>query len=155
MDELIRKAARLLRTLYISFWLVPVVVVILGETTEGWVGYYAGDVRTTYFAEALCILLAAICVPVSLKLFAWVLKRRIDVAAMGRALQMYVFWSGMRMVLLALPVIAGFLTYYAMLSTTGWTLTGSTSTQHCASPMLPAAICSMLSYRLMARCAWR
>lgn len=119
MDELIRKAARLLRTLYISFWLVPVVVVILGETTEGWVGYYAGDVRTTYFAEALCILLAAICVPVSLKLFAWVLKRRIDVAAMGRALQMYVFWSGMRMVLLALPVIAGFLTYYAMLSTTG------------------------------------
>ena len=100
MDELIRKAARLLRTLYISFWLVPVVVVFLGETTEGWVGYYAGDVRTTYFVEALCILLAAICVPVSLKLFAWVLKRRIDVAAMGRALQMYVFWSGMRMVLL-------------------------------------------------------
>lgn len=119
MEELIRKAVRFLRTLYISFWLLPAVVVLLGETTEGWVGYYAGDVRTAYFAEVLCILLAAVCVPVSLKLFAWVLERKIDVAGMGRALQLYVFWSGIRMVILALPVVAGFLTYYAMLSTTG------------------------------------
>lgn len=82
-------------------------------------GAYADDVRTTYYAETLSILLAAACVPLSLKLFAWVLYRRIDRAGIARALQLYVFWSGIRLVLLALPLMAGFLTYYGMLSTTG------------------------------------
>lgn len=119
MDELIKKAVRFLRAFYIGFWLLPVLIVVAGETFDSWVGEYAGDVRATYFAETLCILLAAVCVPMSLKLFAWVLRRKIDTAGMGRALQLYVFWSGLRMVLLALPVLAGFFTYYGMLSTTG------------------------------------
>lgn len=47
------------------------------------------------------------------------LYRRIDRVGIAYALQLYVFWSGMRLVLLALPLLAGFLTYYGMLSTTG------------------------------------
>ena len=72
-----------------------------------------------YYAETLSILLTAICIPLSLKLFAWVLYRRIDRASITSALQLYVFWSGIRLVLLLLPLLAGFLTYYVMLSTTG------------------------------------
>lgn len=119
MDELIKKAVRFLRACYIALWLLPLLIVLAGETVEGWVGLYAGDVRTAYFAETACILLVAVCVPVSLKLFAWVLQRKIDRAGMGSALQLYVFWSGIRMLLLELPVLVGFLTYYAVLSTTG------------------------------------
>ena len=119
MEEKIKKAVRFLRTSYVIFWIVPAVFVLVGETSDNWVGMYAGDVRTTYYAEVLSILLTAVCVPLSLKLFAWVLYRLIDHAGIARALQLYVFWSGMRLVLLALPLMAGFLTYYAMLSTTG------------------------------------
>ena len=115
MEEQIKKAVRFVRMSYLLFWMVPVVFVLVGETTDSWVGAYADDVRTTYYAETLSILLAAACVPLSLKLFAWVLYRRIDRAGIARALQLYVFWSGIRLVLLALPLMAGFLTYYGML----------------------------------------
>ena len=105
MEEQIKKAVRFVRMSYLLFWMVPVVFVLVGETTDSWVGAYADDVRTTYYAETLSILLAAACVPLSLKLFAWVLYRRIDRAGIARALQLYVFWSGIRLVLLALPLI--------------------------------------------------
>ena len=94
MEEQIKKAVRFVRMSYLLFWMVPVVFVLVGETTDSWVGAYADDVRTTYYAETLSILLAAACVPLSLKLFAWVLYRRIDRAGIARALQLYVFWSG-------------------------------------------------------------
>lgn len=119
MEEKIKQAVRFLRTSYVIFWIVSLVFVLVGETSDGWVGSYADEVRTVYYAEALSILLTVVCVPLSLKLFAWVLYRRIDCASIARALQLYVFWSGIRLVLLALPLMAGFLTYYAMLSTTG------------------------------------
>lgn len=119
MEEQIKKTVRFVRIFYLLFWIVPIVFVIVGETTDSWVMMYADDVRTTYYAETLSILLTVVCVPLSLKLFAWVLYRRIDRADIARAQQLYVFWNGIRLVLLALPLIAGFLTYYGMLSTTG------------------------------------
>ena len=92
---------------------------ILGETGGGWVGMYAGDVRVTYMAETVTILLAASCVPIALKLFSWVLIRKIDVVTLPEALRLYALWSGVRLALLAIPVLAGFFTYYIMLSSTG------------------------------------
>ena len=82
-------------------------------------GVYADDVRATYFAETLTILLTASCVPVSLKLFSWVLTKKIDVVSISQALRLYAFWSGVRLALLAVPVLAGFFTYYMMLSNKG------------------------------------
>ena len=91
----------------------------IGETGGEWVGAYVGDVRATYFAETVTILLTAVLVPVSLKLFSWVLTKQIDVVAITDALRLYVLWSGVRLALLAVPVLAGFLTYYMMLSNKG------------------------------------
>ena len=90
-----------------------------GETGGEWVGMYAGDVRAIYMAETITILLAASCVPVSLKLFSWVLIRKIDVVTLPEALRLYALWSGVRLALLAIPVLAGFFTYYIVLSSTG------------------------------------
>lgn len=119
MEEQIKKAAACVKTTFAYFWLLPILLVILGETGGDWVGMYAGDTRASYFAETLTILLAACCVPASLKLFSWVLVRKIDVVAIPEALRLYTFWSGVRLALLAVPVLAGFLTYYMMMSNTG------------------------------------
>jgi len=119
MEEQIKHVAARLKVIFIAFWLLPVVLIVTGETGGDWVGMYAADVRTTYFAETLAILLVAICVPVSLKLFAWVLTRKIDYVGLPEALRLYSFWSKVRIALLALPVLVGLGVYYFMLSNTG------------------------------------
>ena len=68
MEEQIKKTAARVRTTFAYFWMLPILFVLLGETGGGLVGMYAGDVRATYMAETVTILLAASCVPVSLSL---------------------------------------------------------------------------------------
>ena len=93
MEEQIKKTAARVRTTFAYFWMLPILLVLLGETGGEWVGMYAGDVRATYMAETITILLAASCVPVSLKLFSWVLIRKIDVVTLPEALRLYALWS--------------------------------------------------------------
>ena len=62
------------------------------------------------------ILLTVLCVPLALKLFAWVLARRIDAVGIDRALRLYVVWSTVRVMLLFLPALGGFLGYCLLLS---------------------------------------
>lgn len=69
MEEQIKKTAVRVRTTFAYFWILPILLVLLGEYGGGWVGMYAGNVRATYMAETMTILLTASCVPVSLKLF--------------------------------------------------------------------------------------
>ena len=90
MEEQIKKTAARVRTTFAYFWMLPILFVLLGETGGGLVGMYAGDVRATYMAETL-----------------------------PEALRLYALWSGVRLALLAIPVLAGFFTYYIMLSSTG------------------------------------
>lgn len=119
MEEQIKQASTRVRAAFGYFWLLPILLVILGETGGDWVGMYADDVRATFFAETVTILLAAISIPVSLKLFSWVLAKKIDLVAISQALRLYAFWSGARLAILAVPVLAGFLTYYMTLSNKG------------------------------------
>ena len=60
MENQIKHVAARLKVIFISFWLLPVLLIIVGETGGEWVGMYAADVRATYLAETLVILLAAI-----------------------------------------------------------------------------------------------
>ncbi|WP_308757570.1 hypothetical protein [uncultured Bacteroides sp.] len=119
MEEKIKRVASRMKMLFVYFWLLPVFLTVFGEMGGEWVGIYAGDVRATYFAETFTILLTAILIPVSLKLFSWVLVKKIDAVAISDALRLYALWSGVRLALLAIPVLAGFLTYYMMLSNKG------------------------------------
>ncbi|WP_291529798.1 hypothetical protein [Bacteroides sp. UBA939] len=119
MEEQLKRIAFHLKVLFVVFWLLPAILIVIGEIGGDWVGQYADNVRATYFAETLSILLTAICVPVSLKLFAWVLARKIDYAGFSQALRLYSIWSKVRIALLALPVLAGITVYYLMMSSTG------------------------------------
>lgn len=119
MEEQIKQVVKRVKATYVYFWLLPILLVTFGESGGGWVGMYAGNVRATYFAETISILLVATCVPLSLKLFSWVLVKKIDAVAIQDALRLYSLWCGARLALLAIPVLAGFLTYYMMLSNKG------------------------------------
>mgnify|MGYP003374269686 CR=1 FL=1 len=119
MEERIKQTARCVRLNYLLFWALPLLCLLAGELGGGWVGLYAADVKAVYLAETLIILLAALCVPASLKLFAWMLDRQIDRATLPHALTLYVRWSVVRLLLLSLPVVGGLLIYYAMLSSKG------------------------------------
>lgn len=113
------RTALRLRILYIGFWILPVILVVVGETGGDWVGMYAADVRFTFFAETACILMAAVCVPTALKLFAWMMRRKIDKVPLTDALRLYFAWSVVRLILLAMPVLVGLAVYYSVLSNTG------------------------------------
>lgn len=94
MEEKIKRVVSRTKMMFVYFWLLPVFLVAFGETGGEWVGAYAGDVRAAYFAETVTILLTAVLVPVSLKLFSWMLTKKIDVVAITDALRLYALWSG-------------------------------------------------------------
>jgi hypothetical protein len=120
MDELIKQISKRLKVYFITFWLLPVLIAIVGESgIFDCVGIYAGNVRLTYIVESLTIIVTAISVPVVLKYFARILSKKIDHVSSAEALHLYSFWSGIRMLVLAVLVIFGFTIYYLMLSTTG------------------------------------
>ena len=88
MEEQIKKTVSNLRIVYFCFWLVPILLIIYGECGGSLVGFYADNMRVSYYAETLVILTTAVCVPVSLKLFAWVLTKKIDLASITDALKL-------------------------------------------------------------------
>ena len=116
MEERIKRIVMYLKALYAFCWVVPLLVGIATEMDIPWVGAFAGDVRAAYGVETLVILLTVLCVPLALKLFAWVLVRRIDAVGIDRALRLYVVWSTVRVMLLFLPALGGFLGYCLLLS---------------------------------------
>lgn len=119
MEEKIKKTISDIRIAYYCFWLIPIIFIIYGECKGSLVGLYADNVRASYYAETLSILLTATCVPLSLKLFAWILTKKINQVNIINALKLYDKWSIVRLILLALPVWTGGITYYLMLSSTG------------------------------------
>lgn len=119
MDELVKQITKRLRIFFAIFWILPVIIVILGECGVEYVGLYADDVRARYITESAVILLSAVCVPFSLKFFSYILAKKIDRVSLTEALHLYSFWSIVRLLILAIPVLIGFSVYYLMLSTTG------------------------------------
>lgn len=119
MEVEIKKAVNTLKGGFLIFWLIPVCWVVLGETDVIPIGQLVDDVRGTYFLQTACILLTAVCVPLSLKLFSLVLTRKIDTYTFPVALSRYLLWSLVRLGLLELTVWGGLLGYYFTLSSTG------------------------------------
>jgi hypothetical protein len=118
MEEKINKMNSLLSKCYIVFWLLPILIVILGECNWIPTGNNAADVRATYYYEVVGILLTAALVPISLKLFHWTMVKKIDTLSFPEALRKYGIVSILRIGLLALVVVFNFLAYYLALSTT-------------------------------------
>lgn len=119
MEESIQKILKKQKTLYILFWTFPFLIVFGGECGGDWVGAFADNVRVCYLADTVGILLAASCVPLALKLFSWVLTKKIDVVSIPEALRLYFRWSSVRLMILELAILVNILIYYLTLSNTG------------------------------------
>lgn len=119
MEEQIKRAVRILNISYIFFWMLPAFLLAAGEFELFPVGSLTDDVRAMYYWETSGILLTALCVPLSLKLFSLVLKKKIDRMTITLALKRYVQWSVVRLAILEVAVVMGILCYYLTLSSTG------------------------------------
>lgn len=119
VEKQIQKTAFRLKRIYLLFWILPILVILTGECDGAWVGMYAENIRISYLTETIGILLAASSVPLALKLFSWVLTKKIDTVSLPRALRLYFQWSGVRLLVLEIAVIVNFCIYYLTLSNTG------------------------------------
>ncbi len=119
MEEQIKRAVRNMNISYVLFWVLPAFLIGAGEFELLPVGMLADDVRATYYFETIGILLTAICVPLSLKLFSLVLKKKIDNLTIPVALQRYAVWSNIRLALLEGVILFNVFCYYFTLSSTG------------------------------------
>ena len=119
MEKQIKRVVKKLKISYIIFWAVTILLVVIGETEFFPIGLLADDVRTCYFLETVGILLTAICIPFSMKLFSFVLTRKLDKLTFPVALSRYALWSIVRLGLLNFVVIYNLLCYYMTLNSTG------------------------------------
>lgn len=119
MEEQIKRAVRNLNIGYIFFWVLPAFLLGAGEFELFPVGTLADDVRVRYYFETFGILLTAICVPLSLKLFSLALKKKIDHMTITLALKRYVQLSNVRLGLLEFAILVNLLCYYLTFSNTG------------------------------------
>ena len=69
MEEQIKRIVKSQKVQYISFWIIPLLLVLLGEAGVLPVGIKADNVRAVYVFETVGILMTAVCIPLSLKLF--------------------------------------------------------------------------------------
>lgn len=119
MKKQIKRAVRSLNISYIFFWVLPAFLMGAGELELMPVGGLADDAEAVYYLETIGILLTAVCVPLSLKLFSMVLKNKINELTVTLALKRYVLWSNVRLGILEVIVLFNLLCYYLTLSNTG------------------------------------
>ena len=119
MEEQIKKTNADLQKAYGIFWGAICLLFVCGESISSLEGIWAEQVRVVFFLETAAILLTALCVPLSLKLFAWALQHKMADRPLAEALLLYKRWSLIRLSLLWLPALVGLTTYYCCLSTTG------------------------------------
>lgn len=137
MEKEIKLAARILKGQYLLFWLIPVLIFIAGETELADVGCIADNPRQRFIWETVGVILTLIFVPLPLRLFNWVLKKKIDTMTFPEALKSYLRWSAIRLGLLEIAVVANLIVYYASLNSIGGlcALIGLTASVFCLPSM--------------------
>ncbi len=119
MEEEIRQIARRLKMYYALLWILPFMVMVVFETGILPEGIWADNGSAMYVAETVGILLAMVCIPLSLRLFNLVLIKKIDLIPLADAMRLYKRWAGIRLLLLGGVVCVNLLIYYMTLNSTG------------------------------------
>ena len=116
MEEQIKRAVRNLNISYVFFWVLPAFLLGAGEFELFPVGGLVDNAPAIYYFETVGILLTALCVPLSLKLYSLVLKKKIDHMTITLALKRYVQWNIVRLGVLEVAIVVNLLCYYLTLS---------------------------------------
>ncbi|MBP1613456.1 MAG: hypothetical protein H6Q13_904 [Bacteroidetes bacterium] len=119
MEQQIKHITKTLQLQYLFFWLLPFFLVVAYECDWLEVGLYAIDLRMQYYLESAGILLAIASVPLALKLFRFVLKKKIHELSSPVALKQYLCWSALRLCILEVAVLFNIVVYYLTLNNLG------------------------------------
>lgn len=120
MEQKIKHVTKLLRIQYLLFLLLPVLQVVANECDWLDVGGYADNVLARYYLESATIILSIVSIPLALKLFSLVLKKKISSEKSSLvAIKKYLWWSGIRLLILEIAVLFSFEVYYLTLSNVG------------------------------------
>lgn len=119
MEQRIKIIIKNLKIGFAAFWCITLALFIMGEADVYYTGLYAHDIKASYYFETITILITALCIPVSLKTFSWILQRRINNQTITTALKQYLIWSSVRLLLLLIVTLTGIFCYYLTLSNTG------------------------------------
>lgn len=119
MENKIDKTLKTLKVQFFLFWLIPILLFVAYETNLLGVGTYADDPQMQYVWETIGILVAIACVPLALKLFSIVLKKKIDEVSFPAALSKYQLWSGIRLGILEFAALLNIVVYYFTLNNIG------------------------------------
>lgn len=104
---------------YVIFWSLPLTLILLAENELFPVGVWAENVNLNYLLDTIAILATALCVPLSLKLFSKVLHQKLGTLTITKALNRYLQWGRVRLLILAVPFWFNLLAFYLTLSNTG------------------------------------
>lgn len=105
MEEQIKRAVRNLNISYVFFWVLPAFLLGAGEFELFPVGGLVDNAPAIYYFETVGILLTALCVPLSLKLYSLVHKKKIDHMTITLALKRYVQWNIVRLGVLEVAIV--------------------------------------------------
>ena len=119
MEKQINNTVKTLIYGYVAYWLLSLVLFIIGECDDYFTGIMAENFKQTYIFETITILLTAAFIPASLKLFSVVLQKRINNISIDRALKEYALWSSVRLMMLLAVTLCGIFCYFLTLSSTG------------------------------------
>lgn len=119
MEEQIKTITKTLQAWFAALWGLPILLITASETDLMPVGVYADDIRMQYIWETVCILVTLVTVPVSLKLFNFILTKRVDESGLPQAMKLYVRWSVLRYCLLIVTILLGLTVYYMTLHNVG------------------------------------
>ncbi|MCR5574620.1 MAG: hypothetical protein K6F78_07345 [Bacteroidaceae bacterium] len=119
MEERIKQTVATLKRNFAYMWFAALLIIILGETGGfNLTGAYADNPRMVYYAETVIILLYASCVPVAMTFFDRMRRKKMDaIQSTDEALNQYLYWSTIRLLLITVPVITGLIGYYLFQST--------------------------------------
>lgn len=119
-NKTINTLVKNLKIQYTLFFVFPILVFIYGE-------FFAKDLildnpqnsSITYLLQTLTVVLTMGLIPLSLKLFHWVLTKKIDKTKEKQAGKRYFLWSGIRLALLEFTTLFALIVYYITQSSMG------------------------------------
>lgn len=117
-DRLLSSLSKL-KYVYYSFWVVVVVSLCIGEFWTSINGLFADNELAKYVAEVLTIVVAGLSIPISLKLVGSQVKKIKPSTIIDEACQIYLYWSRLRVFLLAIAAVVAIATHYLFLSSAG------------------------------------
>jgi hypothetical protein len=119
MEKEIKGMVARLKYGFAAVWIVAAITFVCGEMDIIPNGLLTDDVRATYIFETISILMTATMLPVSLKLFNFVLTKKVNEESLLKALHHYRVWSDVRLLILLAVVLVGLVCYYLTMSKTG------------------------------------